>query len=498
MMCFRPSSAFLLLFFLLAGGCALKGLPSPEAMLAEIEAQAANLLAADPANTGELFAWQANWRAERFLEAYEASGDTGYIAAAVSYFNRLLEKTHTSPDGYRGWVGPYVYDNTYHTDAHIADAILTAHMLAIAERILVREPEKLAAFADDARAYVAFARRDVIEKWDARGTWFEDGPYGYWVTWPMMFVGEDRSARVETNTRHDRLGYQWNKQTEMARIALFLYRITGDVSYREIAARLGRLFKSRLALHEDHYTWNYWEPVYEGDIASLEGKKLVHWVGTHPHRHYQIKELNFVVEAFHAGIVFDETDIRRFVRTHDEVMWNGSFRRPQWRNSDAGIIEAVRGTYETPQPPSPGMEHFYRGRPWTPLADFSENIRRLAGIRPYDAVSFQRRYAHRTELFPLPEPASARLRMVAPLPAAVHRGETLRAVLVAWSPETYTLDWIDAESREILQSFGEQRVGRERTSVVELNVPDLPEGVYLLRWSLASGHKRAAWVWIKD
>ncbi|MCC5840373.1 MAG: hypothetical protein JJT96_09620 [Opitutales bacterium] len=493
---FLPLCVLLLLLVLFSGGCAPAGLPSPEAMLAEIEEQAINMLGADSANTGELFAWQANWRAERFLEAYEATGDPGYIAAATSYFNRLLEKTHTSPDGYRGWVGPYIYDNTYHTDAHIADAILTAHMLAIAERILVREPETLASYTADARGYVAFARRDVIEKWAVRGTWFVDGPYGYWVTWPMMFIGEDRTERVETHTLHDRLGYQWNKQTEMARIALFLYRITGDTTYREIAARLGRLFKSRLALHEGHYTWNYWEPVYEGDIASFEGKKLVHWVGTHPHRHYQIKEVNFVAEAFHTGLVFDEEDIRRFVRTHDEVMWNGSFRRPQWRNSDAAIIEAVRGSYEPPQPASPHLEHFYRGRPWPPLADFSENIRRLSGLPAGGPVSFERHHARNVEVFPLPDPASAHIRMAAPIPAQVGQGEPLHALIATWTSGPYTLEILDGAGQRILRALAAEEVGEGLVGIEIIDTGDLVPGRFFLRWTLPSGEARRLPFWV--
>lgn len=33
-----------------------------------------------------------------------------------------------------------------------------------------------------ARAYVDLARRDLMEKWDARGTWREDGEGGAYVS----------------------------------------------------------------------------------------------------------------------------------------------------------------------------------------------------------------------------------------------------------------------------------------------------------------------------
>lgn len=470
--------------------------PAPNAMLTQIKSQAKNLIEAEGTFTGEVTAWQANYEADRFVRAYKETADLEYLQAAREYFDALLAKLHTSPDGYRGWVGPYVYDNQYSTDVPVADAILTLHMLEFAE-VVQTLPSDVPELSEAAERYTAFARKDVIEKWDARGTWHEDGPYGYYKTWPRMFVGQDLSKRVETHTQHDRLTYQFNKQTEMALVALRLYRLTGEEAMRDKATRIARLIKSRLTLHDGHYSWSYWEPLAPSDLWSAEEGKLSHWVGTHPHRHYQIIELKFYVEAFHTGIVFDAEDMRRFTRTHDAVMWNGDFENPVWHNSDAGVIEAVTGSYTAPEP-RPGLESFYKGRPWGPLADFSDNIRRLTGATcEPEQASFQRKTDHPVESAPYIGLSTPHFKMAAAIPAAVPQGDTLHAVASARVGGRHSLELYTADGLQKIKTLFEGHFQKTGNSIQAVDTTQLEPGSYRLRWSM-QGEARDAIFWVKS
>ena len=50
-------------------------------------------------------------------------------------------QTGKRPDGYMGWIGPYIYDKNYWQDALVGDAILFASILDFS--VLVMEDEKL-------------------------------------------------------------------------------------------------------------------------------------------------------------------------------------------------------------------------------------------------------------------------------------------------------------------------------------------------------------------
>ncbi|MDD2380176.1 MAG: hypothetical protein PHV35_00605, partial [Mariniphaga sp.] len=74
--------------------------------------------------TGEGYCWQARVGMDRFIEYYELTGDTEWLDAGIKYYDHLLNKRETDPDGYKGWIGPYGYDKNYWQDALVGDAIL--------------------------------------------------------------------------------------------------------------------------------------------------------------------------------------------------------------------------------------------------------------------------------------------------------------------------------------------------------------------------------------
>ena len=129
------------------------------------------LLQAPDTMTGEGVCWHAAWNIGIFQKTFLKTKDPAYLDAAATYFDALINKMHKSPDGYRGFVGPYIYDKKFVCDVHVADSILIIPMLGLAELVLKSEhKDALKHLKPQAEAYVALAKKDLIEKWEKRGT----------------------------------------------------------------------------------------------------------------------------------------------------------------------------------------------------------------------------------------------------------------------------------------------------------------------------------------
>jgi hypothetical protein len=126
---------------------------------------------------GENFCWHARVGLDQYVDNYDLTKDTIWLDAGIKYYDFLIGKMETDPDGYKGWIGVYGYDNNYWQDALVGDAILLEGILNFS--VLVLEDKSLKSkYQDKANSYVEIAKKDFIEKWDKRGCWIDDGPYG--------------------------------------------------------------------------------------------------------------------------------------------------------------------------------------------------------------------------------------------------------------------------------------------------------------------------------
>jgi len=334
--------------------------PSPEAHFQRVMANPN--LKVEGQVTGEQFCWHAASAADDFVDAYLAWNDAAWLDRGAAYFDWLVSLMATAPDGYRGWIGPYIYDPQYWCDVHVGDAILINPMLRFAEVVLANDELKKV-HGQRAQRYVQLAQRELIEKWDQRGTWRDDGPQGSYRAWDHYLAPNDLSAWHNSTDAKAGLSLPFNKQMDLGLAALRLYRITGEERYKERAERVFRLFKSRLRFFNGGYVWNYWEPLGPWDIDRKE-RRIRHWVNVHPTRNYQAREVAFVVEAYHTGLVFTRTDIERIIHTNLENMWNGDMEKPRWRN--AGLDGAWK-------PQAKGRA----GALWSALVDFDTRARQV-------------------------------------------------------------------------------------------------------------------------
>jgi hypothetical protein len=438
---------------------------------------------------GEQFGWGVSYSMGEFVSGYEKSKDTAWLDAGVKVFDYCVGKMLPGPDGYKGFVGNFIYNERegtqYWTDVHVGDSILLAHMLEFAELVL-KDPELKKKYGEAAQKYVDVAKRDLIEKWDKRGTWKEDGPYGCYVGWDMFCTAADPNKWIEDpKALLAEPAEPFNKNNDMGVCALRIFRITGEEKYRERAMKVFAYMKSRFQLVDDsnfsYYVWNYWEP-FGPESVDLAKKDTRHWMNVHGDRPYQAGEVPQIVEAYNTGVVFDKTDIERILNTNLKVMWNGDAAKPKFANSN----------WLLPLPPGPDGKapapdgNSKAGQLWTGLAQFSQTVRDLAGGRSRGASaekppSFDRLWCAEKDakVFDVPFHTCKSLTAVAVLPSnGIKKGTATILMCKARIPQdTFEVALYSADGKDKLQTIHQGKID---------GGTDGHAGIFLLQWDPAS------------
>jgi len=331
---------------------------------------------------GENFCWHARVGLDQFVENYELTKDTRWLDAGIKYYDFLISKMETDPDGYKGWIGVYGYNDNFWLDALVGDAILFDGLLNFS--VLVLEDKSLKGkYQDKANIYVETAKKDFIEKWDKRGCWIEDGPYGSYIEFnKFLKEGNLKEWILEPEDTHIGISHPFNKQMDVGVVCLKLFRITGDKFYKDRAEKIFSTAKIHFQYFDDHYCWNYYEPLYPGDV-DLEKKDTRHGVWVHPWRSgYQAGEVEKIAEAYHYGIVFDEQDLKRIISTNLNVMWNKDKKNPRFISSNGlGADNDTSGIAAFQKAWGHSNVTKNAGELWTGLLDFDQTIRDLYELR---------------------------------------------------------------------------------------------------------------------
>jgi len=328
----------------------------------------------DGGATGEQVAWNLNWFLGPVLRKCDTATDD-WLEPTERILNMLADKMAVGPDGYKGFIGPYIYNEKEHwCDVHVGDAILIEHMLHFAS-IIHHNSHLKEKYGKSADRFVGIAKKDLFEKWEKRGTFIVDGPFAGYREWNMFCKQGDIEGEwyVDDNARGQGTVFPslpFNKAIDMAYCMLQLYEITGEKIYKEKAEKVFNRFKAGLNPFQGAYTWNYWEPVAPEDIninSARNERILTHWVGTHPYRNYQAGEIEKVVYAYNMGVTFTDADIRRFVNTNLKFMWNGDLSKPEWENSNSKLPGYKKPPPSIDYPTTAGIQ-------WDALSQFDTTI----------------------------------------------------------------------------------------------------------------------------
>jgi len=461
---------------------------------------------------GENFCWHARVGMSQFLDNYELTKNTEWLDAGIKYFDFLVSKMDTDPDGYKGWIGTYGYDEKFWQDSHVGDAILLTDILDFS--VLVLEDKALKAkYGEKANSYVKLAEKDFVEKYDKRGTWIEDGPFGSYIGFNKFLNPGDFSKWVyDPKVSRAGISHPFNKQMDAAQVCLRLYRITGKKFYRDRAERIFYTAKSHFQLHGNHYHWNYYEPLTPGDI-DLKRKETNHWVSVHPFRSgYQAGEISKIVEAYHYGIVFNEDDIKKIINTNLDVMWNKDKLNPEFINSN----------HLGPKDDTTGLAAFKRaydhanfsknnGELWTALLEFDQRIRDLYELRFKDDKNSQRYLRYKATVLANPPSFKRKnvkgdvkvpeikltdskdLYLAAVLPYKVKKGEQAILVCKSSNPGELKVDLYSKQGKKLETLYTETI--RKNTTVVHTwdgknsDGKNTYKGEYIIRWSIGNGYR---------
>jgi hypothetical protein len=460
---------------------------------------------------GEDFCWNAAYDMGRFIAYYELTKNTEWLDAGISYYDFLISKMDADPDGYKGWIGPYEYDHRYWQDALVGDAILFKGILDFS--VLVLEKENLRKiYGAKANTYISLTTKNFAEKWDKRGTWYEDGPYGAYIGFNKFLKPGDLSSWItDTTVTRTGISHPFNKQLDAGQVFLRLYRLTGKKTYQDRAQRIYFTLKSHFQYFNGHYCWNYFEPLTPADV-DLVKKDTKHGVWVHPFRSgYQAGEVEKIAEAYHYGIVFDEQDIKRIIHTNLDVMWNKDKLNPHFINSNGqGSERDTIGAGDFKAAYGHGAEAKNTGELWTGLLDFDQTIRDLYALRFKkpdrsderlafensligNPPGFKRKYIHTPANVPLIDfSESKELYLATVLPHRISIGKSSIIISKSWRPGTLQID-LYSKNNKLLCNLFNGKVG-ENTFILNWNGKDpakktIYKGEYRIRWTIGSGYR---------
>jgi hypothetical protein len=279
------------------------------------------------ASQPEDITWEGSLYIRMPLVAYELTSEPKYLGMLVERMDTLCACLTTGPDGLRGWYGlPLeLFRHPDHPDQAV-DCQLTdfvvAGLMADFARLVHGDGTLRETYGAKADEYVALAE-ELVHKWDARGNYQDLGDQG------AIYFTE---AGLKPTKAH--LTQPNNKHAKYIRALLSLYAATDKDEYAVKAIKLGTRFKRTLSLANDRYAWNYWNPAGAWDIDPDDPAQWKHWIGAEHRSGYYSLSVSGVVLLYERGLVFDRSDIERFVRTQTQVCWNGDAQNPSWFRTD--------------------------------------------------------------------------------------------------------------------------------------------------------------------
>lgn len=457
---------------------------------------------------GEPFCWHAKGAMSQFISYYNLTKNTAWLDAGIKYYDFLVGKMATSPDGYKGWVGGR---GKYWNDVLVGDALLMEGLLKFS--ILVLEDKQLKSlYKEKADSYIELAEKHFYEKYDNRGTWIDDGPYGAYIG-HTKYVLEGDLTKWVTRPGESGVGMSppFNKQMDAGLVFLLLHHATGKKEYHERAQKIYLTAKSHFQFFDNHYRWNYFEPLVPTDV-DLKRKETRHGVWVHPWRSgYTAREVGQIVEAYHYGVVFDKTDIQRLINTNLNMMWNKDRVNPRFISSNGqGAAKDTTGRAAFRKTFGHSNETKDSGELWTALLDFDQTIRDLYELRFKDKnsveyleyknttlknpPSFQRKYAKGTVKVPKVDFTESKdLYMATVLPHNVKKDQDAIIVCKSWTPGELKVDLYSDKGKKLATLFTE-RIQKEKTVVHAWNGKDpitgkAYKGNYKVRWSIGDGYR---------
>jgi hypothetical protein len=263
------------------------------------------------------------------LVAYKITADPKYLDMFVQLFDNLRSALTVGRDGYLGWYGTAAPDYRDPNDPdRKTDAVISSFtatdVICDFLSLVAQDPKLSRRYAKQRKEYLDLAENHLVKKHTVRGEYVDLGRGG------AIY----RASPVGLNARQARLTLPHNKNSMVMHGLLGLYRVTGKDEYMRKAIKLGIRYKHCLTLKDGHYEWDYWDPAGEWDIRRDDPGQWKHWIGPEHRGGYYSLSLSQAVALYEFGLVFDKSDMGRFLKTQLAMCWNGSMANPVWSRVD--------------------------------------------------------------------------------------------------------------------------------------------------------------------
>jgi hypothetical protein len=308
----------------------------------ELSPERCRELAKEDAEETEAYLWRILPYLRMPLVAYELTRDPKYLDVFVQAFENMRGAMTKGEDGFLGWYGTVDPDYADPANPNVKlDAIISSFGVTEAVcdflSLAAEDPALARKYAKQRTEYLDLVENQLVKKHDVRGDYVDLGEGGAIYRMPSQGLKQDYCAR---------LTMPHNKHDIIMRAYLALYRVTGKDEYMRRAIKLGIRYKHCLTLKDGHYEWYYWDPAGAWDVKPQKPDEWKHWMGPEHRSGYYSLSLSQAVLLYQYGLVFDKTDMDRFVKTQLEMCWNGDLEHPVWSRVDGTRPEQyTQGAY---------------------------------------------------------------------------------------------------------------------------------------------------------
>ncbi|HUT33936.1 MAG TPA: hypothetical protein VNE39_10670 [Planctomycetota bacterium] len=255
-----------------------------------------------------ILGWSCGQDLQALVYLHQATGERQWLERLFRYAETMFSNLTPNRDGFLSWRSRRYSRRQKEFDFAVHDGMV---LMPISRAIeLVKRDQALeAAYGQRADKLLKIIETQLIPKWDKH--WRETAQGGF-----LVFPTDPDFDPSGATLPH-------NQYLPLGTVQLTLHRITGKAIYRQRAAKMARFFKSCLRLVDERYEWNYWDAAGEWDKPwDKPEEKRPEDTG------HGSLDIGFVLACAENGLVFTETDIKRFANTLLQAMWNGAPDQP--------------------------------------------------------------------------------------------------------------------------------------------------------------------------
>lgn len=266
-------------------------------------------------NENGSLAWGESYLLEAYLDMYTATDSIYYLEKFVSHANNVIANTDQARElkDYRGrsvigWSATKYSANNMRVIYLVHTGMITYPLVKFA-KIIKSDPYLYEQFEQVANTYLT-TTKEALSVFDPDWNFDYNTDEGFYQ---INAIEITQSRMPLTNFQGVRWPVHFNQQLAAGRSLVILCQLEGNASFScQQAKGLANHFKNRLIQQDNgSYIWHMWYGVGL-DLSTYLIEDISHGSIS----------LDFAILAYRSGIVFEQEDIKRFIKTYQENVFN--------------------------------------------------------------------------------------------------------------------------------------------------------------------------------